>query len=101
MGLRLALVAGGLLLCGCGSYFTGMGQNAATGAVTGVTTDDAKKKLADLVTESTKAARDEALGATTDADLKKLIADLDPEFQRVITNAGVTTRAQVTALITQ
>lgn len=77
------------LCCGCGSYFTNMGHNAANGALDAVTSDDAKKKLAGLTTEATKAARDEALGPDTDAKLQKLITD-----------AGVTTRAQLEQLIT-
>jgi hypothetical protein len=87
--------------CGCGSYFTGIGQNAAAGAVNGATSNDATNKLSGLTTAATKAARDEALGPTTDADLKKLIADLDPELQKVITDTGTTTRAQLNTLITQ
>jgi hypothetical protein len=75
--------------CGCGAFFTGMGHDAATGAVNAVTSDDSKKKLSDLTTEATKAARDEALGQTTDDDIQKLIK-----------NAGITTRAELEALIT-
>lgn len=76
-------------LSGCGSYFTNMGHNAANGALDAVTSDDAKKKLAGLTTDATKAARDEALGPDTDAKLQKLITD-----------AGLTTRQQLEQLIT-
>ena len=64
-----------------------MGQNAATGAVNGVTSDDSKKKLDTLVTDATKAARDEALGPDTDAKLQKLVTD-----------TGATTKTQLEAL---
>jgi F0F1-type ATP synthase membrane subunit c/vacuolar-type H+-ATPase subunit K len=80
-----------VLLCtGCASYFTGMGQNAATGAVNGITSDDSKKKLDGLASAATKAARDEALGPTTDADGQKLITDW-----------GAALRGQLNTLITK
>jgi hypothetical protein len=88
MKFCLALLV--VLLCtGCAPYFTGMGQNAATGAVNGLTTDDSKKKLDGLVTDATKSARDEALGPNTDAAGRKLIDDWGTEL-----------RAQINAIIT-
>lgn len=84
-----ASLAIALTCCGCGSYFKGVGQNAATGAVDGITTDDSKKKLTGLVTDATKAARDEALSPETDQKVQKLITD-----------SGATARAQLETLTT-
>jgi hypothetical protein len=78
-----------ILLCGCGSYFTGVGHDAASGALGVVTSDDAKKRLSNLASEATKAARDEALGPDTDAKLQALIKNL-----------GLTTRTELDSLIT-
>ena len=85
---RLVLLLA-LGLCGCGStYFTGLGHDAAQGALNAVTSDAAKKQLSGLSTAATKAARDEALGPTTDAELQKLVL-----------STGKTTRAQVDELV--
>ena len=89
MGLRFIVLLLALEVCGCGSYFTSVGHNAATGALDAVTSDDAKKKLAGLTTDATKAAREEALGSTTDAELQKLVSD-----------TGASARAQLNDLIT-
>ena len=80
----LALV----LCCGCGTYFTGLGHNVATGALDEVTGDAGTKRLTDLEKKVVTTARDEALGPTTDAELQKLITD-----------TGITTRAQLNELI--
>ncbi len=89
MGARLIVLLLALEVCGCGSYFTGVGHDAASGALSAVTSDDTKKKLVSLTTEAVKGARDEALGPTTDAELQKLVND-----------TAATTRAQLNEMIT-
>jgi hypothetical protein len=102
--MRLWCVLLALACCGCGSFFTEAGHNATQGAVNAVTDPDSKKKLASLLTDATKAARDEALGTTTDADLQKLLKSAGvttrAEVQQLLKDAGVTTRAELEALIT-
>ncbi len=76
--------------CGCGSYFTSWGHDAATGAIDAVTNDNARKRVAALTTDAVKAAREEALGPTTDAEL-----------QRLVTAAGDTAKAQLNTMVVQ
>jgi hypothetical protein len=98
---RLALLLLILACCGCGSYFTGVGQSVGAGIVSGATSDDAKKKLSGLTADAVKAARDEALGPKTDAELRKLIADTDVELQKLVADTGAATRAQVNEVLTR
>jgi len=77
-----------------------VGQQAATGAVAGVTSDDSKTKLSSLASTAASAARDEALGPNTDAALQKLLADLDTRIQTLLTNMGATTQGQLNGIIT-
>ncbi len=77
-----------MFCCGCGSYFTGWGHDAASGALGAVTSQEAEQKLNALTTGAVKAARDEALGPATDADLQKLVR-----------NMGTATRAQLDEMV--
>ncbi len=86
--MRFWILLVAILCCGCGGYFQGIGHDMAVGAVNQITTDDSKKALAGIATEATKAARDEALGPTTDADIQKLIKD-----------TGATTRSELEMII--
>lgn len=100
MALRV-LVFLAVLSCGCGSYFTEAGHDAATGAVGGVTSPDATKRLSDLTAAATKSARDELLGPNTDAELRALLERLDPEIQKLLRDTAATAREQLNTLITQ
>jgi len=93
--MRSFVVALALLCCGCGSLFNGVGQNTAAGAITAATDADSQKKIDNVVTEATKAARDEALGPNTDAALQKLIADTDVKLQAIVTETGKSAQGQL------
>lgn len=66
-----------------------MGHAAAVGAVDGVSLPDSKTRLAGVVTDATKAARDEAFGPTTETDIRNIVQDF-----------GVTARGELESLIT-
>jgi tRNA uridine 5-carbamoylmethylation protein Kti12 len=87
---KLLFVATMLSCCGCGSYLTKAGHEAATGAFNEVTSDEAKKKLKDIATDTVKAARDEALGPTTRTEL-----------QQIITETGTSVRVQLDSAISE
>lgn len=70
-----------MLACGCGSYFTNAGHDLTAGAMQEATSDTSKHKLTELTTSAVRGARDEALGSTTDADLRKLVASLGASLQ--------------------
>jgi hypothetical protein len=108
--MKAVILALSLLSCGCGTLLAGAGQSTATGAVNGITSDASKQKIDSLVTDATKAARDEALGPNTNAQLQtlvsnsdtalqKLLTDTDARVQAMITNAGVNARGQLDTAI--
>jgi len=81
------------ILLGCGATFTAWGHEAAVGAIDALTSPDAGAALATVGAEAAKAAasaaRDEALGQATDADV-----------QRILAGAGATAREQADDLVT-
>lgn len=89
MGARFLVLLVALEALGCGSYFTTVGHDAASGALSAITSDAAKKQLSGLTAVATKSAREEALGATTDAELQKLVKD-----------TAATTRSELNDMIT-
>ena len=95
-----ALIILGFVGCqGCAPYFVAVGKDASSGAVDGLTTPDAEKKLAALTAAATKAARDEALGPATKEEVLSLLRSIDPELQTVIAHSGKTAGGQVEALL--
>jgi hypothetical protein len=78
-----------LLFCGCSPYFTGVGHDLTAGAMQEATSTASKKALTELTVSAMQGARNEALGTTTQADLKALTSGLGDDI-----------RAQLNGLIT-
>lgn len=70
-----------LSVCGCGGYFTEMGNNAAAGAVNGATSPEARKQIAQMANDAVKAGRDQALGPETQVEVQALTKAITDEVR--------------------
>jgi hypothetical protein len=86
-----------LLACGgCGSYFSGAGHAAATGAVAAATSEDARRSFSllagDVSREAAARARDELLSARTGDSLDRWVFHLgtavDEQEELLLASAG-------------
>lgn len=89
-----------VLTCGCSPYFTGVGHDLTMGAMDEVTSPSSKKHLTELAITAVRGARNEALGPTTQDELRQVVVVLGDSLREQL-NTIITQelRAQVKQLV--